>query len=130
MNGPIGARNLWVEVLENPLTEAVQLTFLRAGEPARALALAIDEGAARPLWGLGRGEDGALRECPAFACEIEESGSGVAWLVYGGDVGVVVGRVGDATPPLAALREGRIGAGVAVDGYFIVEREQLVLALD
>jgi len=128
MNGPIGARNLWVEVTDDSLTEAVQLTFLRAGEPMKVRALVLDEGGARPLWGLERAQDGALVVCAAFGCAIEESGSGMAWLVYGGDAGVVVGRVGDLEPPLAALNEGRISAGVKLDGYFIVAREQLVLA--
>ena len=123
MNGPVGERNLWVEVTDDTFTEPVQLTFLRAGEPVVARAVDVDGGGLRPIFGLERGPDGALRVGPAMACAIEESGSGMAWLVYGGDAGVVIGRAGAPAPDAAALAPGR--AGYDFDAYLIVAEEDL-----
>ena len=89
-NGPIGERNLWVEITDDALTEPVQLTFLRAGDPVIARAVDIDGDGLRPIVGLERAASGELRRLPAWACEIEESGSGMAWLVYGGNAGVAI----------------------------------------
>lgn len=119
MNGPVGERNLWVEVSDDTFTEPVQLTFLRAGEPAVALAVDIDGEGLRPVFGLERDPDGAFRLIPAQVCAIEESGSGMAWLVYGGNAGVVVAVAGDEPPEPAALRE---GGDLDFDAYFIVAR--------
>jgi len=36
--------------------------------------------------------------CPAFACRVEESGDGTAWLIYGGNGGVRFKLLEDETP--------------------------------
>ncbi|MCB9567455.1 MAG: hypothetical protein H6710_09655 [Myxococcales bacterium] len=128
MNGPIGERNLWVEVSDATFCEPVQLTFLRAGEPQRVAAVDIDGDGPRAVLALERTASGELRSGPAWACLIEESGSGMAWLVYGGDAGLVVlaegARVDEELADLAALAD----AGHDFDAYFIVERDALELA--
>lgn len=119
MNGPVGERNLWIEVSDDTFTEPVQLTFLRAGDPTVAVAVDIDGEGKRPIFGLERDPDGALRVIPAHVCAIEESGSGMAWLVYGGDAGVVVAAAGAGAPEPGELRE---GGDLDFDAYFIVAR--------
>lgn len=123
MNGPIGARNLWLEVTDDTFCEPVQLTFLRAGEPLRARGVDLDGDGPRPVHALDRGDDGELRLGPAFACAIEESGSGMAWLVYGGNAGLVVARPG-ATPDPATLAA---DSGLDFEAYLIVARGDLDL---
>lgn len=122
MNGPVGERNLWVEVSDDTFSEPVQLTFLRAGDPVIAAAVDIDGEGQRPVYGLERGPEGALRVIPAHVCAIEESGSGMAWLVYGGDAGVVVTGPGGGPPDPASLRA---GGDLDFDSYFIVARDDV-----
>ncbi|MEZ4380497.1 MAG: hypothetical protein R3A79_04070 [Nannocystaceae bacterium] len=121
-NGPIGERNLWVEVTDDALTEPVQLTFLRAGEPRIVRAVDIDGDGPRPIVGLERDDSGELREVPAFACLIEESGSGMAWLVYGGNAGVAVLA---GALDLAAVAADPQASDHDFDGYLILAHEDL-----
>ncbi len=125
MNGPIGARNLWLEVTDDTYCEPVQLTFLRAGEPHRARGVDIDGGGPRPVHALDRGDDGELRLGPAHACAIEESGSGMAWLVYGGNAGLVVARPGEALDASTLAAD----EGHDFEAYLIVARGDLDLDL-
>lgn len=126
-NGPIGERNLWVEITDDALTEPVQLTFLRAGDPVIARAVDIDGGGLRPIVGLERAASGELRQLPAWACEIEESGSGMAWLVYGGNAGVAVL---DGDLDLDAVVDDPEASDHDFDGYLILARGDLRTADD
>jgi hypothetical protein len=59
--------------------------------------------------------DGEVVVGPAFACAVEDSGSGVVWLVYGGAAGVWVGE-GEALP---APSDG------VFEAYLLVDRSAL-----
>ncbi len=134
-NGPVGERNLWVEITDGTVAELVQLTFLRAGDPRPVAAVDIDGDGPRPIVGLDRRPGEELRQVPAWACEIEESGSGMAWVIYGGNAGVAI-LGGDARTldddELAALQDqGDPDAGDHdFDGYLILDGADLVLRED
>jgi hypothetical protein len=119
VNGPIGRDTLWVEVSDERFTEPVQRSFKRAGEPLRVTAVDIDGGGPRPVWGLELGASGEVSRGPAFACVVEDSGSGLAWLVYGGEAGLWIGAgdAPDAGDPAAVF-----------DAFLLVAREALVFA--
>ena len=119
MNGPIGKDTLWVEVSDERFTEPVQRSFKRAGEPARVTAVDIDGDGPRPVHGLEPAPSGEVTPGPAFACVVEDSGSGLAWLVYGGEAGLWIGggEAPDAADPAAVF-----------DAFLLVAREALVFA--
>ena len=119
MNGPIGRDTLWVEVSDERFTELVQRSFKRSGEPLRVTAVDIDGDGPRPVRALELGAGGEVTPGPAFACVVEDSGSGLAWLVYGGEAGLWIGH-GDA--PDAA------DASAVFDAFLLVAREALVFA--
>ena len=117
MNGPIGADMLWVEVSEERFTEPVQRNFKRAGEPLRVTAVDVDGDGPRTVRGLELDAAGEVVPGPAYACVVEDSGSGLAWLVYGGSAGLWIG----------AGEQPRVGAG-EFDAFLLVAREALVFA--
>ena len=131
-NGPVGERNLWVEITDETVAEPVQLTFLRAGDPQPVAAVDIDGDGPRPIVGLDREPGAKLRQVPAWACEIEESGSGMAWVVYGGNAGVaILGRSAvsldpDALAEIEALDDPD-ESDHEFDGYLILDGADLVL---
>lgn len=116
MNGPIGADMLWVEVSDERFTEPVQRNFKRVGEPRRVTAVDIDGGGPRSVRGLEVEEDRVVPG-PAHACVVEDSGSGLAWLVYGGAAGL---WIGEGEQPRAGQGE--------FDAFLLVAREALVFA--
>lgn len=119
MNGPTGKDTLWVEVSDERFTEPVQRSFKRAGEPLRVTAVDIDGGGPQPVRALELGPEGEVTPGPAFACVVEDSGSGLAWLVYGGEAGLWIGRgeLPRAADPTAVF-----------DAFLLVAREALVFA--
>jgi len=131
-NGPVGERNLWVEITDETVAEPVQLTFLRAGAPQPVAAVDIDGGGPRPIVGLDREPGAKLCQVPAWACEIEESGSGMAWVVYGGNAGVAIldGREVDLGPDALAKIEALDDPDESAhdfDSYLILDGADLVL---
>lgn len=117
MNGPIGDTYLWLEVEDDRYAEPVQRQFKRIGEPMRVTAVDLEGDGMRPVRGLAV-TDGAVEVGPAFACAVEDSGSGVVWLVYGGSAGVWVGA-GDELPPPGA-------AGAVFEAFLLVDRAALL----
>jgi len=119
VNGPIGKDTLWVEVSDERFTEPVQRSFKRAGEPVQVTAVDIDGDGPRPVRGLEPAASGEVTPGPAFACVVEDSGSGLAWLVYGGEAGLWIGagEAPDAADPAAVF-----------DAFLLVAREALVFA--
>jgi hypothetical protein len=115
VNGAIGKDVLWVEVSDERFTEPVQRSFKRAGEPRGVSAVDIDGAGPRPVRGLEPGADGAVRFEPAHACVVEDSGSGLVWLVYGGAAGLVIGG-GD----VPRADDGEFDAFLLVDGDALV----------
>ena len=134
-NGPVGERNLWVEITDEIVAEPVQLTFLRAGDPRSVAAVDIDGDGTRPIVGLDRTPGDKLRQVPAWACEIEESGSGMAWVIYGGNAGVAILSGGeeslnaDALAAIEALDDPD-ERDPGFDGYLILDGADLVLRKD
>jgi len=119
VNGPIGKDTLWVEVSDERFTEPVQRSFKRSGEPLRVTAVDIDGEGPKPVRSLELGADGEVTSGQAFACVVEDSGSGLAWLVYGGEAGlwIGVGEVPDVADRAAMF-----------DAFLLVAREALVFA--
>lgn len=117
MNGPIGKDTLWVEVSDERFTEPVQRSFKRSGEPLRVTAVDIDGEGPKPVRSLELDAGGEVRSGQAYACVVEDSGSGLAWLVYGGEAGLWIGagEAPDAADPAAVF-----------DAYLLVAREALV----
>lgn len=118
MNGPIGDAYLWLEVDDDRYAEPVQRQFKRIGEPVRVISVDLEGDGMRPVRGLSVSESGVVVG-PAFACAVEDSGSGVVWLVYGGGAGVWVGE-GEVLPAPGA-------AGAVFEGYLLVDRAALCL---
>lgn len=117
MNGPLGDTNLWLEVDDDRYAEPVQRIFKRIGEPVRVVAVDVDGRGPVRVRGLATTE-GEVEVVPAFACAVEDSGSGVVWLVYGGSLGLWIGE-GDEVPAPAA-------AGATFDAFLLVDRAALV----
>lgn len=119
MNGPIGEDTLFVEVSDERFAEPVQRSFKRIGAPRRVNAVDVDGAGHRRVRALELTADGEVTPGPAFACEVEDSGSGAAWLVYGGAAGLWIGdgEVPRADDPTAIF-----------DAYLLVGGEALVFA--
>lgn len=116
MNGPIGNDTLWVEVSDERFTEPVQRSFKRVGEPRAVTAVDLGDGP-RSLRALEPGADDAVMTTTAHACVVEDSGSGLVWLVYGGAAGLWIGG-GD----VPRSDDGEF------DAFLLVERDALVFA--
>ena len=120
-NGANGPDTLWVEVSDERFTEAVQRSFKRAGEPQRVTAVDIDGEGFKPVWALDLA-DGEVVTGAAHACLVEDSGSGVVWLVYGGAAGLWI------TTGASGARPRADDAGATFDAFLLVDRDALVFA--
>ncbi|GEM_PF-3576693 len=121
-NGPIGPDHVWVEVSDDTYTEAVQRQFRRFGTAVAVRTVDLGDGP-REVRATTRGEHGGFVLGQAYACAIEESGSGIAWLVYGGNAGVcVLPRDASSSALLTEADERWM-----FDAFFIVDRDDLGL---
>lgn len=120
-NGAIGPDTLWVEVCDERFTEAVQRSFKRVGEPRRVIA--VDIGAGSQTVRALELVDGEVVIGPAHACLVEDSGSGLAWLVYGGTAGL---WIGEGQMPRADADDADSAGDF--DAFLLVERDALVFA--
>ncbi len=118
MNGLIGGTGVWVEVSDDRYCEPVQRSFKRASEVRMVLAVDLDGTGAQPVRGLASTPDGKIFYTPAYACQVEDSGSGLVWLVYGGSAGLWVGPGDDAGSAQAATFE----------AYLLVDADALEFA--
>lgn len=78
-----------VEPSENcPLS--ANLVFKNLSEPVRVARIRLYDGVSEgmPFAVTGWSSEGGGRPCPAYAVRVEDSGSGGAVLVYGGDLGL------------------------------------------
>lgn len=116
VNGAIGKDTLWVEVSDERFTEGVQRSFKRVGEPRAVTAVDLDGDGPQPVRAIEPNADGSVRYGPAFACCVEDSGSGLVWLVYGGAAGLWIGAGG--TP----------GPHAVFEAFLLMGRESLVFA--
>ena len=115
VNGAIGKDTLWVEVSDERFTEAVQRSFKRVGEPRPVRAVDLDGDGPQPVRAL-EVVDGSVRYERAHACVVEDSGSGLVWLVYGGSAGLWIGP-GETPGPHAVF-----------ESFLLMARESLVFA--
>jgi hypothetical protein len=116
VNGAIGKDTLWVEVSDERFTEGVQRSFKRVGEPRAVTAVDLDGDGPQPVRAIEPVADGSVTYGQAYACVVEDSGSGLVWLVYGGAAGLWIGAGG--TP----------GPHAVFEAYLLMEREALVFA--
>lgn len=116
VNGAIGKDTLWVEVSDERFTEAVQRSFKRVGEPRAVSSVDLDGDGPQPVRAIEPVADGSVQYGPAFACCVEDSGSGLVWLVYGGAAGLWIGAGG--TP----------GPHAVFEAFLLMGRESLVFA--
>ena len=122
-NGASGPDTLWVEVSDERFTEPVQRSFKRAGEPQRVTAVDIDGAGFKPVRALEL-VSGEVVTGPAHACLVEDSGSGVVWLVYGGAAGLWI-AAGAAQP---GERPRADDPGATFDAFLLVDRDALEFA--
>jgi hypothetical protein len=121
-NGANGPETLWVEVSDERFTEPVQRSFKRAGEPQHVTAVDLDGAGFTPVCALEL-SDGEVVTGPAHACLVEDSGSGVVWLVYGGAAGLWI-----AAGAARGERPRADEPGATFDAYLLVDRDALVFA--
>ena len=82
---------MFLEVEENPNCKAMDMMrFKELGPPRRLKQVRLYDRVATGEWFEITGWSGhtTAPACPAYACPIEDSGSGVAYLVYGGNHGI------------------------------------------
>ncbi len=88
---------MYFEVEENPnCSENLSMRFKELG-PARSVKQVriSDQPDGRDLcWVTGWQDDPAQPACPVYAQKVEESGQGMAYLVYGGNWGIRLRPVG------------------------------------
>ncbi|WP_447973134.1 hypothetical protein [Nitrospira sp. Kam-Ns4a] len=80
-----------VEVESNPNCEqAVFLRFKEVGPPRPVVQVRSFERSSRGewCWVVGWRDDPAAPTCPAYAQMVEDSGAGLAYLVFGGNWGI------------------------------------------
>lgn len=116
VNGAIGKDTLWVEVSDERFTEGVQRSFKRVGEPRPVSAVDLDGEGPQPVRAIEPAADGSVTYGQAYACVVEDSGSGLVWLVYGGAAGLWIG-VGGTPGPHAVF-----------EAFLLMGRESLVFA--
>ena len=88
-----------VEVPPNPNCEPADMRVfhdLEAPRPVRELCLEQDAGS--PAWYAVTGWTVDGHPCPAFAQRVDDSGDGVAYLIYGGDAGLRLQPAAAANP--------------------------------
>lgn len=115
MNGALGKDVLWVEVSDERFAEAVQRSFKRVGEPREVTTVDLGAGRVRVRALELVGDEVTVG--PAHACVVEDSGSGLVWLVYGGAAGLWIGG-GD----VPRSEDGEF------DAFLLVERDALEFA--
>ena len=79
---------MYLEVEENPNCEATPLQVFGELSPARRIQkIWLDrEGQKTPCWVTGIDKGGV--PCPAYVQKVQDSGSGVSFLIYGGAWGI------------------------------------------
>lgn len=80
-------RMLMIDVEPNPNCEAITMVFREIEPPRRIMKLKVyDDRGER--WCRVTGLDSDGRSSPAYAQKVEDSGEGVAYLIYGGAWGL------------------------------------------
>ena len=98
------------------------LVYKNVTEPVAISGVRLYEGAPEPtLYAItGWSSDGGGTATPAYSVQVEDSGSGVVWLVYGGDWGIRL-RPADSMEDWGLGRPGQWGETHLV----LAEREDI-----
>ena len=84
-----------LEILPNPNCEAVEMRVFHEVEPARAVAqVALEKTQGASAWYDVTGWNANGVPTPALAQKVDDSGDGVAYLLYGGDQGLRFRKAG------------------------------------
>jgi len=89
---------LTLEILDNPNCPSVDLRVfhdLGSAMPVRQVRLSHD--GQPPQWHDVTGWTASNDRCPALLQKVDDSGEGVAFLLYGGDAGLRLRLAGDAS---------------------------------
>jgi hypothetical protein len=88
-----------VEVLPNPNCEPVdQRVFINSEEPRAIAQVHFESSPGKPEWFSVTGWTVEGKPCAAMAAKVEDSGSGVVTLVFGGDAGLRLRPRQDSLP--------------------------------
>ncbi len=88
-----------LEIPPNPNCDAVEMRVFHDVEPAKPVAqVQLERDQGKPAWYTVTGWTTAGTPCAALAQKVDDSGEGVAFLVYGGDAGLRF-RPSDHTTP-------------------------------
>ena len=88
-----------IEIVPNSNCEAVDLRiFNDAGAPRRIRQVRLERTPGEPAWCDVTGWTTDGTPCPAFAQRVDDSGEGIALLVYGGDAGLRLRPAGQEEP--------------------------------
>ncbi len=88
---------MYFEVEENPnCPEAVSMRFKELGpaRPVHQVRISDRPGGAQLFCVTGWSDDPGRPCCPAYAQKVEESGSGLAYLIFGGSWGIRLRPIG------------------------------------
>ena len=86
-----------IEIPANPNCPAVDLrVFHDLGPPAPVAQVRLEREPDRPAWYDVAGWTSAGTPCPAMMQKVDDSGEGVAWLLFGGDAGLRLKPAGAA----------------------------------
>lgn len=88
-----------LEIPENPNCAPVDLrVFHDLAPPQRVEAVRLERAAGVPEWHAVTGWSAAGAPCPALLQKVDDSGEGVAFLLYGGDAGLRLQPAAGQTP--------------------------------
>ncbi len=88
-----------IEIPPNPNCEAVELRVFHDLEPPRPIRqVRLERSPGAPAWHDVVGWTLAGVACPAQAQKVDDSGEGVAFLIYGGEAGLRLRPAGSQEP--------------------------------
>ena len=78
-----------IEIPANPNCEPVEMRVFHDVEPPRPVGqVRLERQIGHPEWYAVIGWTASKGPCPAFLQKVDDSGEGVAFLLYGGDAGI------------------------------------------
>ena len=88
-----------LEIADNPNCPSADLRIFHEVEPPQPAAqVRVSRDGQAPRWHDVTGWSQACGPCPAWVQKVDDSGDGVAFLLYGGDAGLRLRPAGDRAP--------------------------------
>ena len=88
-----------ISIPANPNCPAVEMRLFHDLEPPRPVRqVRLERRPGRPEWCEVTGWTSGGASCPALLQKVDDSGEGVAWLLFGGDAGLRFRRRGNRGP--------------------------------